>query len=173
MNRLPGMEPPLEPFVPDKIISGGQTGVDRGALDAAIELGIVHGGFCPAGRLAEDGMIPEQYDLTEIRSRHYPDRTEKNIVESDATLVLFEDVLRGGTALTRRLCRRLHVPYEAIDLRRDDALHALHDWLHHVRPSVLNVAGPRESHSPGIAETARQLLIATFRVGWLDRVSGQ
>jgi hypothetical protein len=73
---------------PSKIISGGQTGVDRAALDAAIELGIPHGGHCPRGRRAEDGRIPDRYQLTETDSAQYRVRTERNVLDADATLIL-------------------------------------------------------------------------------------
>jgi len=92
-------------WLPDVIISGGQTGVDRGALDAAARLGIAHGGWCPRGRRAEDGEIPERYRLRETPSRRYAQRTAWNVRDSDATLVLIEGDLAGGTALTVRLAR--------------------------------------------------------------------
>ena len=87
-----------------KIISGGQTGVDRGALDAAVETGIECGGTCPAGRIAEDGIIPEKYPLTELDSTVYSDRTRKNVIDSDATLIVHFGQLAGGTAFTRQCC---------------------------------------------------------------------
>src|SRR5688572_12994856 len=86
-----------------RIVSGGQTGVDRGALDAAIALGIEHGGWCPRGRLAEDGQIPRRYQLTETKTSKYRERTERNVLDSDGTLILFRALLSGGTELTRRL----------------------------------------------------------------------
>ena len=93
-------------FLPSCIVSGGQTGVDRAALDVAIAIGIGHGGWCPAGRLSEDGTIPSRYDLQETDSPEYPVRTEKNVIDSDATLLLYEGRLKGGTLLTRRICVR-------------------------------------------------------------------
>ena len=81
-------------FVPAKIVSGGQTGVDRGALNAAIALGIEHGGWCPAGRVSEDGTIPSRYEMTETDSADYPTRTQQNVIDSDATLILYEQKLK-------------------------------------------------------------------------------
>lgn len=83
-----------------RIVSGGQTGVDRAALDVAMQLSIEHGGWCPRGRLAEDGTIPSRYDLRETRSAKYHVRTERNVVDSDATLILYRKSLTGGTLLT-------------------------------------------------------------------------
>lgn len=150
-------------FTPERIVTGGQTGVDRGALDAALALRIPHGGFCPAGRLAEDGVIPSQYDMTELESRWYPDRTEKNVVESDATLILHDAELGGGTALTLRVAVKLAKPCLTVCLDDvDAACHKIRLWLADVRPAVLNVAGPRESSSPGIHAATRGLLVAVL-----------
>ena len=91
---------------PAKIISGGQTGVDRGALDAAIALGVPHGGWCPHGRLAEDGIIPARYQLRQTDSPEYHVRTEKNVQDSDATLILYRGEMKGGTKLTWQLAER-------------------------------------------------------------------
>ena len=93
-----------------KIISGGQTGVDRAALDAALETGIECGGFCPKGRRSEDGIIPEKYPLTETKTDQYPERTELNVKKSDATLVLIDGEADRGTALTISLCKLHHKP---------------------------------------------------------------
>ena len=86
-----------------KIVSGGQTGVDQAALDVAITNGLDHGGWCPAGRRSEDGVIPLQYRLTETETSDYAIRTRRNVVESDGTLILFQAKISGGTQLTRRL----------------------------------------------------------------------
>ena len=94
-----------------KIISGGQTGVDRGALDAAISLGIPHGGWCPRGRLAEDGRIPDRYQLRETDSPDYPSRTEQNVLDSDATLILYRGRIAGGTEFTLRLAQQHGRPH--------------------------------------------------------------
>jgi hypothetical protein len=141
-----------------KIISGGQTGVDRGALDAAIELGIGHGGWCPLGRLAEDGRIPDRYQLHETDSPEYAVRTERNVVESDATLILFRGRIAGGTELTLRLAKRHGRPHMAVDLDAAPEPAAVRRWLDHERVEILNVAGPRESQNPGIGALAREFL---------------
>ncbi len=105
-----------EAFVPTTIVSGGQTGVDRAALDVAIAIGIAHGGWCPAGRLSEDGSIPSRYELRETDSHEYPVRTEQNVIDSDATLILYEGRLKGGTLLTQRICRRLGKPQLSVKI---------------------------------------------------------
>ena len=141
---------------PHRIISGGQTGVDRGALDAAIAAGVAHGGWCPRGRRAEDGSIPERYRLTE--DEDYAARTERNVLDSDATLILTIGALRGGTALTRRLARRHGRPCLVVDLAAAPAPDAVRAWIdaHDVR--TLNVAGPRESAHPGVQERTADFL---------------
>jgi hypothetical protein len=146
-----------------KIISGGQTGVDRGALDAAIELAIPHGGWCPRGRLAEDGRIPERYQLLETDSPDYPRRTQRNVVESDGTLLLFRGRIAGGTELTLRLAEEHQRPRLAIDLDASADPAVVRRWLAEHRIEVLNVAGPRESQSAGIAALARAFLVGVLR----------
>src|ERR1700759_5523345 len=112
-----------------KIISGGQTGVDRGALDAAIELGVEHGGWCPMGRLAEDGFIPTKYALRQNDSQKYSDRTERNLLEADGTLILYRGELSGGTDLTRFLCQRHGRPALLVDLQRGIDPAEIQTWL--------------------------------------------
>jgi len=141
-----------------KIISGGQTGVDRGALDAAIALGIAHGGSCPRGRLAEDGRIPDRYAMTELDSSDYAVRTEKNVIDSDATLILSCGRLSGGTELTRRLARKCDKPCLVIDLDRQPKPDKILRWISTSRVEVLNVAGPREGQHPGIAARVTSFL---------------
>ena len=137
------------------IISGGQTGVDRAALDVALDLGLNCGGFCPRGRRAEDGPIPDCYPLTELASVGYADRTRKNVKVATATLVLHAGAITGGTRLTLDVCGEMGRPARAIDLTvfTDATAVDVADWIvHEVLPAggVLNVAGPRESQSPGI-----------------------
>ena len=141
-----------------KVISGGQSGVDRAALDVALELGIPCGGWCPRGRLAEDGRIADRYPLAETPASDYAQRTEWNVRDADATLVLHRGPLRGGTALTVALARRHGRPCLTVDLAAAADLDAIRAWLSEQRVSVLNVAGPRESLAPGIGEQARALL---------------
>ncbi|TWT76486.1 putative molybdenum carrier [Planctomycetes bacterium CA13] len=150
-------------FLPSKLVSGGQTGVDRAGLDAAIALGIEHGGWCPSGRLAEDGTVPSRYELTETASRDYPVRTEWNVRDSDATLILYEKKLSGGTLLTQRLCRRLDKECMLARLDRDDVDLTRH-WLASLRPAVLNIAGPRQSTAPGIDKRSFEFLMKVFAI---------
>jgi hypothetical protein len=153
---------PHEAVRPEKLVSGGQTGVDRGALDAAIRLGIPHGGWCPRGRLAEDGAIPARYRLTETDSPEYHVRTEKNVLQSDATLILYRGELKGGTKLTWQLAERHAKPCLAVDLDHPTDFDQIRQWLLQSHVATLNVAGPRESQSPGISVQAEALLRRLF-----------
>jgi hypothetical protein len=145
-----------------QIVSGGQTGVDRAALDAAIALGLSHGGWCPRGRIAEDGPIPSGYQLRETESSEYPVRTEQNVLDSDATLILYRGRLYGGTELTRRLAVKHGKPLRLVNLDKDfDAVDVL-QWIQEQSIHILNVAGPRESSSPGIGSLTYQCLIRLF-----------
>lgn len=151
--------------VPQRIVSGGQTGVDRGALEAAIALGIPHGGWCPRGRLAEDGTIPDRYDLTEHASPRYKDRTLQNVLDSDATLILYCDTLRGGTRLTQRYAVEAGKPL--LTLQIDDAwsTESVRRWLYQTQPLTLNIAGPRESNFPGVQVLSREAVLRIFAQG--------
>ncbi len=149
---------------PTKIISGGQTGVDRGALDAAVALGIAHGGWCPRGRLAEDGPIPGRYELHETDSPDYPVRTERNVLDSDATLILCRGQVSGGTELTLRLAERHRRPCLVVDLDRPLDVDPVRRWLVSHQVQVLNLAGPRESQSPGIGALAAGFVRELFSV---------
>jgi hypothetical protein len=142
------------------VVSGGQTGVDRAALDVAIALGIPHGGWCPRGRRAEDGVVPARYALAEHASPDYAARTEANVADADATLILARGPLSGGTALTRDVARRLQKPFLIIDLDAGPNPTAVREWLAGHDVEVLNVAGPRESQRPGIGDEARAFLRA-------------
>jgi hypothetical protein len=142
----------------EKIVSGGQTGVDQGALDAALELGLEHGGWCPRGRIAEDGIIPTRFALKESHSAKYAVRTRQNVVDSDATLILFQGELSGGTALTQRLASTHGRPLLLVDLDQPLDLQSVRNWVDHHQIRILNVAGPRESNFPGVAQRAREFL---------------
>lgn len=137
-----------------KIVSGGQTGVDRAALDTALELGLPVGGWCPKGRRAEDGPIDKRYPLQETESFYYPIRTEKNVLDSDGTLILTRGKPKGGTALTVKLARAHKKPYLLVDLSAGEEVSPVRDWGKVNRIKVLNVAGPRESETPGIYDRA-------------------
>ncbi len=141
-----------------RIISGGQTGVDRAALDVAIALGIPHGGWCPRGRAAEDGRIPERYQLQETDAADYPVRTERNVRDSDATLIVCRGGPSGGTELTLRLAQQRRRPCLVADLDAVASPAAAAEWLRANGVEVLNVAGPRESQCPGIAADAADFL---------------
>jgi hypothetical protein len=141
-----------------KIISGGQTGVDRAALDAAIKNGIAHGGWCPRGRAAEDGVIDAKYALQETHSGDYTVRTEWNVRDADGTLILNIGPLDGGTAATLAYARVARKPWLLIDLEQGDPIPYVQEWIRRHQISVLNVAGPRESKIPGIYEKAYKLL---------------
>ncbi len=151
------MPDPDRPY-PRRIISGGQTGVDRAALDTAIALGIPHGGWCPRGRRAEDGAIHPRYELRETDSEEYGDRTFFNVRDSDGTLILNSGELEGGTRFTADIAGRLHRPVLIIDLAGTPGLEAARDWLSRNRISTLNVAGPRESRCSGIQQQAGDFL---------------
>jgi hypothetical protein len=148
---------------PFAIISGGQTGVDRAALDVALELGVPCGGYCPQGRRAEDGRIPDRYPLTELPSPEYADRTRRNAEVAAATLVLHAGEIAGGTRVTLEACDELARPTRTIDLTTATPVTAddVADWIAREvlpRGDVLNVAGPRESESPGIGARAAAFL---------------
>lgn len=145
----------------EQIVAGGQTGVDRAALDMALELGIPCGGWCPKGRRAEDGSIPESYPLKESPTANYAERTALNVKDSEGTLILSWGSLRGGTALTKTFAERYRRPYLVVDLR-NATTQQVHDWLEANSIRVLNVAGPRESSQPGIARQAAAFLRTLF-----------
>jgi len=141
-----------------KVVSGGQTGVDRAALDVALDLGYEAGGWVPKGRRAEDGMIPERYRLNETPSRDYEQRTEWNVRDSDATLVLATGRLEGGTANTVELAHRMDKPVFVVDLLQPRNVAGILYWLDYEKVACLNVAGPRESKVPGIRAMAMEYL---------------
>jgi hypothetical protein len=150
-----------------RLVSGGQTGVDRAALDAALELGVPCGGWCPKGRKAEDGTVPDRYPLTETPSGSYSQRTRWNIRDSDATLVLSWGKPTGGVLLTLNECRKVGKPHLVIDLACEtdsaEAVRATRDWIAaKVGAGVLNVAGPRASKDPAVCERARTFLLAAL-----------
>jgi hypothetical protein len=145
-----------------RVVSGGQTGVDRAALDAALELGIPCGGWCPRGRRAEDGAIGPRYPLRETPSPDYAQRTEWNVRDSDGTLVLVRGEPSGGTALTIQLANALGRPALVVDPNVAGEAARVRDWIARSGIRTLNVAGPRESGSPGIYMEAVHLLRAVL-----------
>ncbi len=149
-----------------KLVSGGQTGADRAALDVALRLGLPCGGWVPCGRRAEDGPIPAHYPgLVECETPDYAERTRRNVRDADATLVLSHGAPCGGTALTVELARASDRPLLHLDLRALDgsaARRRLRAWLREQAPAVLNVAGPRASEDAAIYAATRELLEAVL-----------
>lgn len=134
-----------------KVVSGGQTGVDRGALDAALAAGNPCGGWCPSGRRAEDGPIAEKYPLQEMASEHYIVRTRQNVIDSDGTLIIYFGSLEGGTARTLELCRDLNKPWYCLDAELHTPVQAaqlIQQFVAIHAIAILNVAGPRASKQP-------------------------
>jgi hypothetical protein len=149
----------------EKIISGGQTGADQGALDGAIVCGVPHGGSIPAGRKTEAGTLPLAYDMRELDSDRYHDRTERNVIDGDGTLILSHGPLTGGSALTEKIARRLEKPCLHIDFTRIEMQQAYRKaaaWIEESGIKVLNVAGPRASSDPTIYQMTRELVIRLF-----------
>ena len=146
----------------EKIVSGGQIGVDRAALDVALDLGMSCGGWCPQGRRAVDGVIPEKYPLKETAARNYNTRTKLNVRDSDGTLILNRGELNGGTAYTVRVADELGKPYLVVNLEDVPDGKEVVAWIRRHDIQVLNVAGPRENKCPGIYREATGLLTAVI-----------
>ena len=144
-----------------KIVSGGQTGVDRAALDIALKHGIECGGWCPAGRLDEFGKIPDRYPVQELRHGGFTERTLANVKDSDGTVVIYSGELRGGTAQTVRFCvelRRPHQLIDALEVTSENAAQLIDQFVRENRIDILNVAGPRHSEWSGGYDYASQVL---------------
>lgn len=144
-----------------KIVSGGQTGVDRGALDAALKHGFPCGGWAPEHGMAEDGEIPGRYSLTRMERGGYRRRTVQNILDSDGTVILYCGVIEGGTELTLDQCIRKKKPYWLIDGREvavERAAELLAEFVAGNKVGVLNVAGSRASKWPQAHEYARSVV---------------
>ena len=134
-----------------KIISGGQTGVDRAALDAALKHGVECGGWCPAGRLDEFGRIPERYPLKELAQGSFAERTRQNVKDSDGSAIIFREELHGGTERTVRFSENEKRPYQLIDAAKvaaEDAAELVRNFVREEKIATLNVAGPRRSEWP-------------------------
>jgi len=145
----------------EKIISGGQTGADQAALDAAITLGIPHGGWIPKGRMTENGPLPDKYDLIEMPTASYPERTKKNIGESDGTLILSHGRLTGGSEYTRKWALKYGRPLLHIDLSSVTSFVAavqINNWIVDYDIKVMNVAGPRASKDSKIYQTTLDII---------------
>lgn len=155
-------------FMVHRIVSGGQTGVDRAALDAAIRIGIDHGGWVPKGRKAEDGRIPGHYSLCETETPNYAERTEKNVLDSDATLIVSRGPLKGGSRLTMILAMRYGKPWLHVDLAsvpEHEGVGSVRSWLGANQVGVLNVAGPRAGNDSAIYGLAFDLLLEVLGSG--------
>ena len=163
-----------------KIISGGQAGADRGGLDAAIHCDLPHGGWCPRGRIAEDGVIPPEYHLNEMTSAEYLPRTKANVFDSDATVIFTYGPLKGGALKTAAYAHHLEKHWHEVDLSRttpktvmeimmwlagDEELNDYDEYVAYPPPleCVLNVAGSRESQAPGIQEAVFSLMVDVLR----------
>ncbi len=150
-----------------KIISGGQTGADRAALDVAIKLDIPHGGWIPKGRKTEDGTLPEIYKLKEMPTASYPERTEQNVIDSDGTLIIARGKLTGGSDYTRQMTLKHRKQLLGIDLNLNshfDAASLIVSWVKLQRVQVLNVAGPRASKDPGIYSDVLRILEQVIQI---------
>lgn len=150
-----------------KIISGGQTGVDRGALDAALSLGIPCGGWCPENRMAEDGVIPDQYPVVVLEGSGYRKRTKQNVQDSDATLIIYFDSIfpKGGTELTLLECIKVSKPYLLIDGNEWSIAHAaarIARFCQENHIQQLNVAGPKGSSLPQAHPYTQQVITAAL-----------
>ena len=153
-----------------KIISGGQTGADQGALDAAIKLGIPYGGWIPKGRKTQEGPLPEKYQLIEMPTADYAKRTMKNVVESDGTLILSHGDLTGGSKFTEEHAKTMERPCLVIDFNQTNMFQAAMkaaDWIRKSGIRILNVAGPRASHDPKIYNATLDLICSIYQ---LDKI---
>jgi len=162
-SLVPGSFPGADSGLISKIISGGQTGADQAALDFAIDRGIAHGGWVPKGRKTEGGILPEKYLLTEMETTSYPRRTEKNVLESDGTLIVSHGNLTGGPDYTRQMALKhgrpfIHIDADAVPL--EDAVKLIWAWIDENDIEVLNVAGARASLDEKIYPTTKALLEA-------------
>ena len=144
-----------------KIISGGQTGADRAALDVAIEHGIPHGGWIPKGRKTEAGPLPKKYQLQEMPTDSYPERTEKNVIDSDGTLIISHGNLTGGSDYTCKMAQKHNRPWIHVDASKysvDAAVVVVRAWVSGNKIKVLNVAGPRASKDRKIYSKTKTIL---------------
>jgi len=154
-----------------KIVSGGQTGADQAALDVAIKFAIPHGGWISKGRKTENGPLPDQYRLKEMPAVSYYKRTEQNVLDSDATLIISHGKLTGGSYYTRRMAKHYHRPWLHIDLDKVNSFEAakkINSWILKNNIEKLNVAGPRASEDPKIYQAAFDLIQTTFYLNLME-----
>jgi hypothetical protein len=148
-----------------KIISGGQTGADRSALDFAIDNNIPHGGWIPKGRITEGGRLPEKYHLQEMETSSYDIRTEQNVIDSDGTVIVSHGKLTGGSALTQTFAIKHHKPCIHLNMNKTtiaEAAGSLNNWIEKSKIKILNVAGPRASKDDRIYQVTKDILEAAF-----------
>lgn len=148
----------ISSFRPSKIISGGQSGADRAALDFAIENNIPHGGFCPKERWAEDGRIPEKYKLEETESPHCMQRTEKNILQADFTLIVYSSEIDSGTRKTIAFCEKHQKPFLLFCLKEKQSDKQKFLLYKNANAQIINIAGPRASNDAGIYQMTKDFL---------------
>jgi len=146
----------------EKIVSGGQTGVDRAALDFALQKGIPCGGWCPKGRLAEDGRIDEKYPLSETRTTLYAERTRLNVKDSDGTLIIYSGEMGNGTVYTADYARQIKKPLMIVKTDDPGLKNKVLHWIQNNGIKTINTAGPRESTSPGIYDKTMKILEMLF-----------
>ena len=146
-----------------KVVSGGQTGADRAALDFAIKHNIPHGGWVPKGRKAEDGRIPDIYQRQEMPTESHRARTEQNVIDSDGTVIILRGKVTGksGSAYTAKMARKHKRPWLHLDMEKttvDEAAQRLREWIADKNIGVLNVAGPRQSKDPAVYDVSMKVL---------------
>jgi len=154
-----------------KIISGGQTGADRAALDFAIKFNIEHGGWIPKGRRTENGPLPLLYELKEMDTQDYKKRTRQNILDSHGTIIIFRGKLTGGSKLTQSYAKVIGRPNCSIDLLQTEEFEAaliIKSFISENFIQVLNVAGPRMSHQPWIYNDVKTILEASLYLFFMD-----
>ena len=149
-----------------KIVSGAQTGVDRAALDAALECRVETGGWCPEGRESEDGIIPQKYPVIELPNSGYRQRTKQNVIDSDGTVIIYFGYPRGGTELTISFCIKERKPYALIDAEEmsiESASKKIKKFIDENSVSILNVAGPRAGGEPRAYEYANKVILSVLQ----------
>ena len=159
----------------NKIISGGQTGADQGALDAAIKYSVPHGGWIQKGRKTEDGILPYEYKLKELKSGAYPNYTERNVINSDGTLIISHGKLKGGAALPKKLTQKYNRCCLHIDLNKTPAFIAaskINSWIIEHNIEILNVTGPRASKDPKIYEDTMYIIEGVILLGLVKAKTG-
>lgn len=158
----------------EKIISGGQTGADRAALDVAIKLGIPHGGWIPKGRITEEGPLPERYRMQEMPTESYSDRTEKNVIDSDGTLIVCRGQPTGGSDYTREMALKHKKQLLHVDLNQTssfDAASLISSWIKLYQVKTLNVAGPSASKDPNVYVDVFRILEWAFKIFRIEDMS--